>query len=125
MLLDSDVVIDLEHKNPSADAWLATVTSVPRIVGFTAMEVLNGCRNKREKEQIEKFLRPFPVVWPSEATLTRALREHAGYRLSHSLGILDALIGLTAIELGEDLATLNIKHFRALPSLKILQPYMK
>ena len=125
MLLDTDVLIDLERKNPIADAWFATLPAIPSVVGFAAMEVLNGCRDMREKRKVERFLSLFPVVWPTEPTLARALQELTGYRLSHGLGMLDALIGLTAIEHGETLATLNVRHFRVIAGLTVLRPYVK
>jgi len=45
--------------------------------------------------------------------------------LSHSLGLIDALIAATAISAGASLCTYNLKHFRAVPGLVTVQPYPK
>jgi predicted nucleic acid-binding protein len=109
MLLDTDVLIDLERKNTITDAWFATLPTVPGVVGFAAMEVMNGCRDTREKRKVEKFLRPFPVVWPAEPTLARALREFTGFRLSHGLqrreffGLFRARVGALTLQLRQGL----------------------
>jgi predicted nucleic acid-binding protein len=45
--------------------------------------------------------------------------------LSHGLGMLDALIGQTAITLHIPLHTFNDKHYAAVPRLQTVQPYTK
>jgi tRNA(fMet)-specific endonuclease VapC len=37
-----------------------------------------------------------------------------------SIAIEDLMIGATALYLGFDVATLNVKHFQAIPGLKVL-----
>ncbi len=60
-MLDTDVLIDLERELPAADAWLDTLSGLPPVAGFAAMELLNGCQNNAERRKVEKFLRPFPT----------------------------------------------------------------
>lgn len=74
---------------------------------------------------IHRFLAPFPIVWPTERGMNEALREFTRYHLSHGLGVIDALIAATAIEMGEPLATFNTRHFSAVPGLAIIQPYTR
>jgi hypothetical protein len=61
--------------------------------------------------------------WPTDADCTRALYDFATYHLSHHLGLLDALIGETAVGLGQPLATFNVKHYSVITTLQTIQPY--
>ncbi|MGL4649831.1 MAG: VapC toxin family PIN domain ribonuclease, partial [Caldilineaceae bacterium] len=44
-------------------------------------------------------------------------------RLGSGTGIIDAFIAQTALDLNLPLHTFNVKHFRDIPGLTILQPY--
>ena len=123
--MDTDVLIDLERKHPPADAWFAALPHLPAIPGFAAMELLNGSRSQSDRLLIETFLRPFSIVWPTEADMDRALRKYTPLRLSDGLGLIDALIAATAVGRGEALLTFKVKHYRAVPGLAIHQPYIR
>jgi predicted nucleic acid-binding protein len=124
MLLDTDVMVDVLRGFPAAVAWLNTLGSTPvGLPGLVAMELLQGCRDLAEQQRVEGELRRFTLHWPTEADCLRALGDFAAYRLSHNLGVLDALIGETAIGLARPLATFNIKHYGVISALKTIQPY--
>ena len=65
------------------------------------------------------------MVWPSEADGQQALGHLITYRLSHGLGMNDALIAATAVRLSARLCTFNVKHYRMIPGLVIAQPYTR
>jgi hypothetical protein len=67
--------------------------------GFVVMELLQGCSNKVEQAKVEKILTEFEIVWPFPETCEAALEVFARYHLSHGVGLLDALIGQTAVAL--------------------------
>jgi predicted nucleic acid-binding protein len=126
ILLDTDVLIEILRSQAPALNWLQTLGAGPiGIPGFVAMELLQGCRNFGEQRQVEKFLRPYSLYWPSNEDCLRAYLSFARYHLSHNLGLLDALIGETAIGHQAELATFNLKHYQVLPALAILQPYTR
>ncbi len=126
ILLDTDIMIDLLRKYQPAMAWLASLGEEEIVLpGFVVMELIQGCRNKLEQEKVEKNLTPVSVVWPSSKTCDEALSAFASYHLSHSLGLLDALISETAIALNLPLHTFNQKHYAAIPNLKTVEPYIK
>ncbi len=126
ILLDTDIMIDLSRKYPPAIAWLGSLGDEEiALPGFVVMELIQGCRNKLEQEKVEKALTPYSVVWPSLKTCDEALSVFSRYYLSHSLGLLDALIGETAVVLNLPLHTFNQKHYAAIPNLKTVQPYAK
>ena len=124
IILDSDIMIDLLRKLPSAVAWLTKLGDEEILLpGFVVMEVLQGCSKKAEQNKVQRTLAAFEIVWPAPETCDDALAVFARYRLSHNLGLLDALIGQTAVALNLPLYTFNRKHYAAIPNLVTLQPY--
>jgi predicted nucleic acid-binding protein len=125
-LLDTDVVIDLQHKRPAAVAWFSGLDlSQVAVPGIVAMELYQKARNKREARSADAIIRGLAVRWPSEAACNAARADFRALHLSHSLGLLDALIGATARELGATLCTFNVKHFKPVPNLTTEQPYTR
>ena len=125
-LLDTDVVIDLQRKHPPAVAWFATVDLARlAIPGFVAMELHQSARNAAEARSADAILRRLLCVWPSGAACDAALADFRALHLSHSLGLVDALIGATARELNAYLCTFNIKHYRHVPALVTEHPYTR
>jgi predicted nucleic acid-binding protein len=124
MLLDSDVMVNVLRSHPPAVARLATVHStLLGLPGLAEMELLQGCRNLADQQRLENQLQPFPLYWPSLLDCQLAYRDFAAHRLSHGLGLLDALIGHTAVGRGEPLATFNVKHYAVIAGLTTVQPY--
>lgn len=66
ILLDTDVMVDIMRRHPPALAWLDSLgAEVVSISGLVAMELLQGCRDRKEQQQLESFLRPYQRYWPS------------------------------------------------------------
>ena len=83
------------------------------------MELLYGARNKVELETLKKVLHGFHTLSLS-AEIGRLADQHIEqFSLSHGMEPLDALIAATAMELDMVLCTANMKHFRAVPGLKL------
>jgi predicted nucleic acid-binding protein len=126
ILVDTDIMVDIMRRHPPAVAWLDSLgAEVVGIPGLVAMELLQGCRNREEQQQLEGFLRSYQRYWPSQPDCARAFDDFAAYHLSHSLGILDALIAETALGLGVQLASFNTKHYGVLATLQTVQPYTR
>jgi predicted nucleic acid-binding protein len=89
------------------------------------MELLQGCRNQQEMVRLEKFLKGYTIYWPTAADSYRALNDLSNNYLAQGLRMLDALIGECAVGLNVPLCTFNKKHFNAISSLKIIEPYAK
>lgn len=87
------------------------------------MELVHAARNARELRNARTLVAPFPVIWPTEADCARALSDLVALHLSHSLGLIDALIAATAVGQGATLCTFNVKHDRHVPGLALAQPY--
>lgn len=125
VILDTDVLIDLEKRRPDALAWLLSLSALPAVCGFSAMELKSGARDLAELRKIETFLQPFPIIWATPQDMDIALHNYFRYVLSHGTGLLDILIASTAIGCNEPLATFNKKHFGAIPNLQTVQPYQR
>ncbi|NKQ35773.1 MAG: type II toxin-antitoxin system VapC family toxin [Chloroflexi bacterium] len=125
ILLDSDVMIDLLRQFPPAMAWFDTLADEEEIIlpGYVVMELIQGCRNKREQEKLQRGLAAYGVIWPSADDCDKALEVFTQYRLSHNAGLLDTLIGQIAVALNVPLYTFNQKHYRFVPGLQTTQPY--
>ncbi len=126
IMLDSDILIDFLRQDPPAVQWLTALGDEEIWVsGLVAVELLQGCRNKREQIAVEKLLQEFEVVWPTEEICEAALQIFSDYHLSQGLSFWDALIGQTAVAMNWSLHTFNRKHYIAIPHLVMVQPYAK
>jgi predicted nucleic acid-binding protein len=126
ILVDTDVMVDVMRRHGPAMAWLDSLgPKAIGIPGLVAMELLQGCRDRREQRQAENVLRSYTLYWPGHEDCARGFDDFAAYHLSHNLGIIDALIAETAVGLGAQLATFNAKHYGAVGTVQVLQPYTR
>jgi predicted nucleic acid-binding protein len=125
MLLDTDVLVDLKRGHSAARTWLAMLPATPTVAGFAALELAYGSWDSKELVAVQRFLRVFPLLWPTEADNTRVLIEYPIRRLAQGIGLIDCLIAATAVGAGLPLATFNVKHFRHIPGLTLVQPYVR
>ena len=125
ILVDTDVLIWVTRKNPQASVFLDSFDDLA-ISDVTYMELIQGAKNKREAQAIDKTLKNMEVL---RLPITSSISEHAvslvrRYFHSHSMQLADALIAATALEHGLGLATGNIKHFEVVEKLQ-LHPYIQ
>ncbi len=125
ILLDADVLVDVQRGYPPAVEWFAAIEQVPSIPGFVAMELIQNADNKAQLRRTTRLIEPLPIVWPTEADCYLALATFQIFHLSHSLGLIDSLIGACAVGQNATLYTFNRKHYRIIADLKIEQPYAK
>jgi predicted nucleic acid-binding protein len=118
ILLDTDVMIDLMRGHEPAISWLDSLgAEAVGIPGLVAMELIQGCRDRAEQQQVERALRAHALYWPTERDCIRALDSFVEYHLSHGIGVLDALVAETAVGLGLQLATFSERHYRVIGAL--------
>jgi len=72
-----------------------------------------------------RVLAPHRIVWPAHRDYDRVLADFGVERVASKIGILDTLIGETAVGLGLPVNTFNVRHFRTIPGLVTLQPYAR
>lgn len=122
--LDTDVLIDVLRGFPPASAWLRALGNERLCVpGFAAMELVQGCMDKRELQRTQRVIGGLAIVWPTAGDCNRALADFARLRLSHGVGIIDCLVAHTAMGYGLQLATFNARHYASIPHLVLIEPY--
>ena len=117
MIIDSDVIIEVLRGNTKTTAWLRKVRdsgSAIRYSPVTRAEIRAGAR-VRERAAISALFESLAVLSIEASTGDLAGDQLSRFARSHSVQFGDALIAATALELGEELATFNAKHF---PGLK-------
>jgi predicted nucleic acid-binding protein len=125
LLIDTSILIDHLRGRPDATRFLAATRAT---VGLTtsvvvAAELLSGARDRREQAEIDRLLARSRVelIYPTDNT--NALDLLRQYKLSRGIGWPDCLIAAVAIRLLLPAATLNDRHFRAIPTLSVHRPY--
>lgn len=125
-LIDTDILIDFSHEISAAEQFLETLRNngdVLAISAITLMELVEGCRNKRELMKVIKFLGEFKLIHFSEQISQKAIELIERYKLSHGLLIPDAIIAATAIMMNSELYSKNARHFKMIKELKVTKPY--
>ncbi|MCR4317423.1 MAG: PIN domain-containing protein [Planctomycetes bacterium] len=125
MLIDTDVMVDIMRGYEPAISWIRGFELKPGLPGFVALELMNGCRNKKEMSDLQKILSRFRIHWPGEVDYSNCIEHFPEIRLRDGIGPLDILIGETAVGMDATLCTFNEKHFASIPGLQLLQPYAK
>ena len=134
LILDSSVLIAAKRQGQNARRMLATISGQAANTDIalsvvTLIELAHGAaradtaQRKAKREQfIQELLTALPI---HPVTVPIAIRagqidgesQAKGVRLPIS----DLLIGITALELGYSLATANLRHFRMIPGLTVVQ----
>ena|SRR5579863_44872 len=134
LILDSSVLIAAERQGKNARQVL---TAIAKEIGetevgisvVTLIELAHGAaradtperKSKREKF-IEELLMAMPVY---PVTATMALRAGQLDGLNQARGVRvplpDLLVGVAALELGYSVGTSNLRHFRQVTGLSVVQ----
>ena len=123
--VDTDVLVDIARKNARAlNFWRrAEARSTTTCSVVSIFELVAGCRNLREQRAILRSLVTVQIVQIESGDSIQALDWYRSYHLSRGIGFLDCFFAVAARRLDCQIYTLNTKHFRAIPGLKITRPY--
>jgi len=123
-LLDTSILIDISRSNADAIGWLnnqrQTLFGLPVLV---CMEFVDGARDSAERRKALELINRFPMIHLTPVDTGWAQQQHAKHKLSHNVGIHDALIAASAVRLAIPIYTLNLKHFSALSHVNTVRPY--
>ena len=124
VIVDTDVLIDTSRGISEAIACLKQIEQQSKLAisVVSQMELIIGCRNKRELQALEKFLLRFQIIKLSSQISETTVDLLSQYRLSHGLLIADALIAATALTLSEPMVSKNQRDYRFIEGLNLL-PY--
>jgi len=110
------------------NAWRLLADRLRLLSAVTAVELTHGIyRAKADTDRlrrqafVEEIFRTV-TVYPLTLEVARLAGRIHGEQMGqgNSIDFPDLLIGATALHLGFDLVTLNVKHFRAIPGLKVI-----
>ncbi len=124
-LVDTDVWIDYLRGHPQA---IKCVKQLPERVWISAVSVAElhvGVREGTEREALTQLLSTLKVVDVNAVIATRGGLLRRDYGRSHRVGLNDALIGATALEMQLQLLTLNVKHYPELDKQHVKKAYNK
>ena len=119
-LIDTNIFITILK----GDAKLKSlVENMPCALDTTVYaELIQGSKNKAQVQKIEKYLTRCELIHFDKSVSQKTLDLIRKYSKSHNLMFGDAIIAATCLENDLTLMTYNVKDFRFIKGLKILQP---
>jgi hypothetical protein len=125
VFVDTDILIDIARKHARAlDFWrCAEARSTMTCSVITVFELMAGCRTLREQRATLRSFASIDIVQIQSGDSAQALDWYRAYHLSRGVGFLDCLIAAATHRLDCENHTLNTKHFKAIPGLRIVRPY--
>ena len=134
LILDSSVLVAAERQGQNSRQILSEIVrklgdTEVAISVITLIELAHGSaradrpdRKAKRQQFIQELLTALPV---HPITISIALRAGQIDGENQSKGvripISDLLIGVTALELGYNVATSNVRHFRLIPEITVVQ----
>ncbi len=124
-IFDTNIIIDGLRQNKRAEKIFSQFENTDDhlfISSITIFELFSGksSKDKKQNQAINDLLKYF-----TEVDINLKIAKIAGeiYRDKiKDLGVPDYIIAATAIEIGAQVATLNLKHFQKIPGLSIYSP---
>jgi predicted nucleic acid-binding protein len=124
VIFDTDVLVWYLRGFEKARRFIENVPHERRALSsLTFMELLQGCRNQQEGRQVKAFISEniSLVIHPDEIISRRAIALLEHHAFSHGLRVVDAIIAASALETESSLATANVKHYRVIAPLNLIQ----
>lgn len=119
ILCDTCVLIDFVNGRSQQIAWLQQQGATLFINPVIELELLQGARDKREMQQLEKKLQMFHQLDMPRENFQIARELIKIYALSHGLRLADGLIAASALIYELKLYTTNLSDFKFIPDLTL------
>jgi len=119
VVLDTNILIEILKGNEKIISFLDNFDNF-YISAVSKMELFYGALNKRELISLNKFLNSFDIIEINKEISVKATELIFVYAKSHNLTIPDALIASTSICSKIPLFTLNLKDFRYIEGIKLV-----
>jgi len=133
LILDSSVLIAAERHRENLETLIERLRltlgdTESAISAITLIELTHGiyrAKTQADRHRRRAFTEDIVeglIVHPVSLAIARLAGQIEGEQAAKgiSIAVEDLIIGATALHLGFDVATLNAKHFRLIPGLKIL-----
>jgi predicted nucleic acid-binding protein len=123
LIVDTDILIDVSRHVEKAIVTLDRYfqSHFVAISVITQLELMLGCKNKQEFENIDEFLKRFEIIDVTKSVSQTSVALFKKFRLSHGVMIADMLIAATALEYKSSLLSKNQKDFRFIDELNLIE----
>lgn len=122
-ILDTNIIVDAFRGYEHAISYLDSI-QMPNISILTQLELMKGAQNKTQLGKINTQVSDyFNVVFLNKPIQELGLDLYAKYHLSNNIGIIDSMIGATALYWRIPLMTRNKKHYSFISDLRVEEPY--
>jgi len=134
LILDTSVLVDTERKRQDIRITLQQVSSRTlqlqlAVSTVTLVELAHGVARSQDavvRETRERFLADvrsqIPSIPVSDSIVVEAGLTAGNLRAQGIVvGLADLLIGMTALQSGDGVLTSNLRHFRMLPGLEVME----
>lgn len=123
VLVDTNILIEIYKNNELVKKNIESLQSRGIAISIvSASELVYGAKDKNELRLWMKSIEELVVFKIDEEISQKAFDLMHRFSLSHNLDFPDALIAATALLKNIELYTLNLKHFRYIPDLKLYEP---
>ncbi|HZU34321.1 MAG TPA: PIN domain-containing protein [Gemmataceae bacterium] len=125
VLIETTILVDYLRRSVAAADYLDATRAAGRLICSTVTyaDIIVGCRTRAELKAIDQLLARFDVEPIVRDDSVRALNWLRKYYHSRGVGYHDCLLGAAAVRRHLSVATLNEKHFTALPGVRVIRPY--
>ena len=130
IILDADVVIQGEKGTFDLKSWVASRPDDQfEIAAITVAELWHGVERATGKHKdsrrryLSAVLQSLPIIPYTEQTAYEHARIWAELEVSGKMiGFYDVIVGATALERGNQVATFNRRHFGQIRGLRVIEP---
>jgi len=125
LLIETTILVDFLRGSAAAADYLDAARPRAKLIcsAVTKAELIAGSKTRGELRAIDQLLDRFetePIVANDSARALIWLRK---FYHSRGVGFHDCLLGAAAARHRIPIATLNEKHFKALPGIRVIRPY--
>lgn len=127
IIVDSNILIDVSRGIEQAIKELEEEEESHNLTVsvITQLELMVGCKKKKEFRELNTFMERFDILQVSEAISSKTVELFNKYRLSHDVRIAYMLIASTALVYDVELISKNQKDFRFIDDLKLIKYFEK
>ena len=130
IILDADVIIRGERGTFDLRGWLERrpdemfeVAAVTVAELWLGVERATASHKIRRQRYLEAVLASLPVMPYTEQTAREHARIWAALEaIGKRISAYDIIVAATALERGSEVATFNLRHFKCVPGLKVIEP---
>ncbi len=119
-LVDTNILIAILKGNAKLKLFVENLACALDTTVY--VELIQGAKNKSEVQKIEIYLTQFELIHFDKKISQKVIELIRTYSKSHGLMFGDAVIAATCLENDLTLITYNVRDFRFIKDLKILQP---